>query len=391
MPPAITKNIKIKTLARAQTYRIEIGSGLLDSSGEWAQRCLPAGTQRVMIVSDNKVYRLYGAGVRKAFQTAGFKVSIFRIGGGEEDKSTNFLLDLLSTLSLDRFTRSDAVVALGGGVVGDMAGFASAIYLRGIPFLQIPTTLLAQVDSSVGGKTGINFHFVKNSLGAFYQPLGVLIDVDTLQTLDPREMTAGFCEAIKQGAVASVKLFGQTKRFLETYPLKDARKRLKLKNNDQYKADLADLIKAQVSFKARIVAGDEREDLAKNDARSRKILNFGHTIGHALEKATNFRHLRHGEAVGYGMLAAAELSKNLDILDKNSLNLLRNVVQSAGTLPRINFLRVESVLQATAFDKKKAGNILTWVLLKGIGKPVLVTDKDIPKPLIMESIKAILK
>ena len=391
MPPAITKNVKIKTLAEAQSYRIEIGSGLLDSSGEWAQRCLPAGTQKVLIVSDKKVYRLYGARVRKAFQNAGFKVSIFRIGSGEEYKTSNSLLSLLYTLSLERLTRGDAMVALGGGVVGDLAGFAAAIYLRGIPFLQIPTTLLAQVDSSVGGKTGINFHLVKNSLGAFYQPRGVLIDVDTLQTLDPRDLTAGFCEAIKQGAVASVKLFGQTKKFLEKYSPQDASKRLKLKNNDQYKADLADLIKAQVSFKAKIVAGDEREDLGRNDAGSRKILNFGHTIGHALEKASRFRSINHGEAVGYGVLAAGEISKNLDILDKNSLNLLRNVVHLAGKLPRINFLNKEAVFHAIAFDKKKAGENVTWVLLKGIGKPVLVTDKEIPKPLIMESIKAILK
>lgn len=387
----MTETVNIKTRSEAQNYEIKIGAGLLDSCGEWARACLPAKTQKIAIVSNKKIFRLYGGRVKKALQKAGFKVQVFLMNDGENFKDTNSLFQLLHFLGGNKFTRSDGVVALGGGVAGDLAGFASAVYLRGIPFLQIPTTLLAQVDSSVGGKTAVNAEFGKNSIGAFYQPNGVLIDVETLKTLDPRDLTAGFCEAVKQGAVAGEKLFRQTKEFLEKYPPGKFNKSFSGKESDKFKNELGVLINAQVSFKAKIVAGDQKEDQNRTDSRSRKVLNFGHTIGHAIELATNYKQLKHGEAIGYGMLAAGEISKKLEILDANGLNLLSDVVRLAGYLPKVSPLIEKKIFQATAFDKKRAGKTMTWVLLKGIGKPVLVTGDEIPVSLIKDSIKTILK
>jgi len=282
-------------------------------------------------------------------------------------------------------------VVLGGGVVGDLAGFAASIYLRGIPFLQIPTTLVSQIDSSVGGKTAVNTEHGKNLIGTFYQPNGVLIDVDTLQTLPGRELTAGFCEAVKQGAIADKKLFNLTRDFLLQYPIGEFSILYADKRSEALKTALIELVKAQVSFKAEIVSGDQKEELGRKDGRSRKILNFGHTIGHALEKATNYKVLKHGEAVGYGMRAAGEISKNLDILDENSLNLLLDVVSLAGKLPKLDGITVDEVVRAASFDKKKAGKAITWILLKNIGEPVLVTDTEIPVSLVKNSIKTILK
>jgi 3-dehydroquinate synthase len=387
----MNQNVKVKTFSESGSYEISIGDGLLAGCGEWARGCLPGGTGKLLIVSNQKVFGLYGGKVRKSLEKAGFKPTVWLMRDGERHKNFRSLQQLLSFLSEQKFTRIDAVVALGGGVVGDLAGFAAAVYLRGIPVLQIPTTLLAQIDSSVGGKAAVNTRHGKNLIGAFYQPSGVLIDIDTLQTLPRRELTAGFCEAVKQGAVAGRKLFGQTKLFLETYPVKGFSRYFQANKNDEFKPALVSLIKAQVSFKAAIVAGDQKESLARKDARSRKILNFGHTIGHALEKAAGYRKLKHGEAVGYGMLAAAELAKNLDILDKNSLNLLSDVVHLAGELPKLRGIESDKIIRALAFDKKKAGENITWILLKKIGLPVLVGDNEIPISMVKRSIKTILK
>lgn len=382
------QTVKVKTPGEARVYEITIGAGLLESCGERARTSLPGGTGRIAIVSNKKVFGLYGAKVTKSLEKAGFKTAIWLMPDGERHKNFRTLEQLLSFLSEQKFTRADAVAALGGGVVGDLAGFAAAVYLRGIPVLQLPTTLLAQIDSSVGGKTAVNTEHGKNLAGAFYQPNGVLIDVDTLQTLPPRELTAGFCEVVKQGAVAGQKLFDQTANLLQTFPVKEFKRYFR---DEKFKAELIKLICAQVTFKAEIVAQDQKESLDRKDARSRKILNFGHTIGHALEKATGYRRLKHGEAVGYGMLAAGEIAKNLEILDKNSLNLLSDVVHLAGELPELRGIEVDEIIRALAFDKKKAGENITWILLKKIGMPVLIEGNEIPVSVIKRSIKTLLK
>jgi len=253
--------------------------------------------------------------------------------------------------------------------VGDLAGFAAAVYLRGIPLIQVPTTLLAQIDSSVGGKTGINLPAGKNLAGAFHQPSLVLIDTKTLRTLPPRELTAGWCEAVKQGTVASRKLFRQTVELLSRG------------------GDPGELIAAQCRFKASIVARDEREEITRTDRRSRRILNFGHTTAHALEKVTGYRRFRHGEAVGRGMLVAGEISKSLGMLASGELESLREAVGLCGPLPRAGDLSIDDIVRAIDRDKKSIGGNVKWVLLERIGKPLIVDGREIDSRVLRASLR----
>ena len=206
--------IPIRLKRDSSRYDIAVGSGVLARCGSWAEECLTDAGRKILIVSNRRVFNLYGETVRSGLSGSGFQAFVHLIGDGERFKNIRTLESILEFLSKNKFTRIDAVVALGGGVVGDVAGFASATYLRGIGFLQIPTTLLSMIDSSVGGKTGINSPYGKNLVGSFYQPRGVLIDIDTLRTLPRRELTAGFCEAVKHGAIGGRKLLDQTSNFL---------------------------------------------------------------------------------------------------------------------------------------------------------------------------------
>ena len=256
------------------------------------------GPGRAVMVSNKKVFSLYGDVVRESFARAGFNVFVCLIGDGERFKSFSTLQSTLRKFSESGLSRTDVVIALGGGVVGDLAGFAASVYLRGVSFLQIPTTLLSMIDSSVGGKTGINSAFGKNLIGAFYQPKGVLVDASTLKTLPKRELTAGFCEAIKQGAIAGKKLLDQTAAFLADLSTAAGTGAFADKDITE---KLVSLLHDQIAFKAKIVAGDERESPGNVTPTSRKLLNFGHTLAHAIEKLTNYRYFKHGEAVGHGV------------------------------------------------------------------------------------------
>jgi 3-dehydroquinate synthetase len=297
---------------------------------------------------------------------------------GERHKNLRTLERALEFFSLSGLERSDAVIALGGGVVGDLAGFAAAVYLRGIPFIQVPTTLLAQVDASVGGKTAVNLAAGKNMAGAFHQPRAVLIDTRTLSTLPRRELTAGWCEAVKQGAIGNRPLFDQTYDYLSGAGQK-------ISTTD---ARLEELIAAQCAFKAGIVRGDEREEMTRSDGRSRRILNFGHTTAHALEKVTGFRRFRHGEAVGYGMLVAGEVSVGLGLLDPSELELLRSAVRLCGRLPRASDLNEGMILDALSHDKKRVGGHLKWVLLERLGRATIVDQSEIAPRLLRASLRA---
>ena len=214
----MTSKIKIDVRRKPSSYPIVIGHDILDRSGAWARKCLSRGSAKVALVSNKTVFGLYGKQTADSLGAAGFQVTHFLIKDGEQYKTLGTAESALKFFAEIGLSRTDAVLALGGGVVGDLAGFASAIYLRGISFLQMPTTFLSLIDSSVGGKTGVNSPFGKNLIGAFHQPRGVLIDSATLQTLPPRELTAGFCEAVKQGAIGGKKLLSQTADFLNHYP-----------------------------------------------------------------------------------------------------------------------------------------------------------------------------
>lgn len=371
--------MRVRLPARPHQYEILIGEGVLASLGEQARKLLPSA-RRVALISNERVFGLYGRKATSSLRAAGLETKTWLMGEGERFKSLRTLERALAFLSEEGLERSDAVVALGGGVVGDLAGFASAVYLRGIPFLQVPTTLLSQIDASVGGKTGVNLGAGKNLVGAFHQPRAVLIDTATLGSLPRRELTAGWCEAVKQGAVGSRPLFDRTYGFL-------LRER---EGKPQKEAALDRLIAAQCAFKAGIVGGDEREELGRSDARSRKILNFGHTTAHALETITRYRRFRHGEAVGYGMLVAGELSVRLGLLDPSELELLRAAVGACGRLPRADDLNQEAIRRTLAHDKKRVGGHLKWILLERLGRAAIVDEREIAPRTLSASLRAAL-
>lgn len=382
------RRVSVRLPAR-ETYEIEIGAGALDGLGDTARRALSVHARRIVVVSNPRVFDLYGAGVVRNLRAANFNVAHWLMGDGERHKNLNSLKRALAFFSASRLERSDAVVALGGGVVGDLAGFASAVYLRGVAFLQVPTTLLAQIDASVGGKTAVNTREGKNLIGAFHQPRAVVISTETLSTLPPRELTAGWCEAIKQGAVGDRRLFTQTRRFLSTGRINETAH--ELKRTPQERGDeLAALIAAQCAFKAKIVADDEREDVGRTDARSRRILNFGHTTAHALEAVTNYRRFRHGEAVGYGMIVAGEISQRLGMLDASELESLRACVRLAGRLPRADDIDERAILHAIASDKKSMSGQVRWVLLERIGRARIVGGQEIPPRVVRAALRAAL-
>lgn len=378
----LTTSVKVRTAGvPAGAYDITIGEHIFDQLGEIARKALAPRARKIALISNARVFALYGAAATEALRRAEFDVMPWLMGEGERYKSMRTIERALDFFCEMRLERSDAVIALGGGVVGDAAGFAAAVYLRGVPLIQVPTTLLAQIDSSVGGKTGVNSRWGKNLIGSFHPPRAVLIDIATHRTLPRRELTAGWCEAIKQGAVGSAKLFRQTTSFLTS---EDRRNHLSAEK-------LSALIAAQCAFKAAIVAGDEREDLGRTDARSRKILNFGHTIGHALENVTNYRRFRHGEAVGYGVLAAGELSLGLGLLATSELESLRHAVRAAGRLPRADDLDQGEIITALGRDKKSIAGNINWVLLESLGRARIVDGSLISPKLLRATLRSVLR
>jgi len=362
-----------------QTSTISIGRGLRRKVGNAIRESNFFKPRRVLVISNNRVFHLYGKDVISNLNRSGLQIFEWLMPEGERFKSFRVLEEAVIFLAKQGFERNDLVVALGGGVVGDLAGFSAAVYLRGIPFIQVPTTLLAQIDSSVGGKTGINLAVGKNMVGAFHQPPLVVIDTETLLTLPKRELVAGFCEMVKQSLIASQELFDSTTRLL---------REIKSDNRVLQSAPFEKLIAAQCSFKASIVAGDEREASGRSDAKSRRILNFGHTTAHALEAVTNYRVFRHGEAVGYGMLVAGEISKNLGLLRDEKLGLLREAVRLCGPLPKAGGLNVNEIIRSLQHDKKSVGGEINWVLLEDIGLPKIVPGSLISAKLLRLSLKA---
>jgi len=318
------QHLEISLKQEAKRCEIFIGRGVRRDLGKLVREGLDSQPRRIGIISNKRVFSLYGAEILTALKGYNYKVFPWLMPEGERYKSFDMLERAVGFLGETSFERNDVVVALGGGVVGDLAGFAAAIYLRGIPLVQVPTTLLAQIDSSVGGKTAVNLLFGKNLVGAFHQPRVVVVDSQTLATLPPRELVSGFCEMVKQSLVSSCKLFARTKGFLE-----EANGRRDLLLTPEFE----ELIALHCSFKASIVRNDEHESAKRADRRSRRVLNFGHTTAHALETITKYRRFRHGEAVGHGMLVAGEISKNLGLLTGAELESLREAVALCGPLP----------------------------------------------------------
>ena len=334
------KTIKVQA---STTYDIVIGEGLLAKTGDYCRKALGKPC-RLCLVTDDKVAPLYLESVRESLEQAGFDVFYYVFPNGEGSKNTETLVELLEILAENRLTRSDALVALGGGVVGDLTGFAAAVYLRGIRFIQIPTTLLAAVDSSVGGKTGVDLQAGKNLMGAFHQPSLVLCDYTTLNTLEPSVFSDGCAEVIKYGVINDRPFFDLLKNGI--------------------RSQIEEIIAACVINKRNIVESDEF------DKGTRQLLNLGHTVGHAIEICSDLA-ISHGSAVSMGMVIVTRAAVTMGLCPQTDLEELIDVLKAAD-LPTECGFSAEELTNVALADKKRAGGTITLVIPYGIGDRRLV-------------------
>ncbi len=334
----------------SRSYDILIGGGLLRDPASFAAVARPRAS--ALIVSNTTVAPLYAQALQQALQGHFARVLPCVLPDGEQYKDWSTLNRVFDELLARHCDRRSVLFALGGGVVGDMTGFAAACYMRGVDFVQVPTTLLAQVDSSVGGKTGINHPAGKNMIGAFHQPRLVVADVDTLRTLPPRELSAGLAEVIKHGAIADLEFLDWLERHMESLRALEPHA-------------VAHAVQRCCEIKAAVVARDETETSA------RALLNFGHTFGHAVEAAMGYGQWLHGEAVGAGMVVAAELSVGLGLLGGDAARRLRELVRRAGLPVRVPELPVARYLELMRVDKKAEAGELRYVLLDSLGSALL--------------------
>jgi 3-dehydroquinate synthase len=346
MTNAPGETVRVELGERA--YPIVIGSGVLGGIGARVRAL--CGPGRVAVISNPTVAKLYLTSVTASLQRADCDAVTVQIPDGEEHKTLASLAAIYDHLLAAGFERRSPIIALGGGVVGDVAGFAAATLLRGVPFIQVPTTLLAQVDSSVGGKTGINHSAGKNLIGAFYQPQLVLVDLDTLQTLPRRQFLSGLAEVIKYGAILDAELFALLEQRLDGALSLDTEL-------------LRELVRRSCELKARVVRQDERE----SDFRA--ILNFGHTLGHAVESLTDYKRYSHGEGVAIGMAFAAALSVMRGHCDRSVLQRLVALLRRAGLPVELPAeLLGAQLARAVAGDKKAASGKVKFVCLERIGQ-----------------------
>lgn len=329
------RSVTVKTSA---TYEVLIGSGLLQKAGEAVKKVI--SPCKAAIVTDSTVVHLYEETVRKSLTEAGFSVCTFVFPAGEASKNIHTLSHLLEFLAKEEMTRTDMIVALGGGVTGDLAGFGAAVYLRGIPFVQIPTTFLAAIDSSVGGKTAVDLEAGKNLAGAFYQPKLVLCDTDVLQTLPEVVFADGIAEALKYGVLGDAALFE------------------KIAGGD-FRQDLEEIIETCVSMKRDVVEEDEF------DTGKRQLLNLGHTFGHAIEQKSHFQ-MTHGHAVAIGMHLIAKAAEAKGIAEKGTAATIAKALEQ-NQLPKETEFSPAEVAEGTLRDKKRRGGTISFVFPKKIG------------------------
>jgi 3-dehydroquinate synthase len=347
-----------------RSYPIHIGSGLLNQA-ELLQRVLPR--KRATIITNTTVAPLYLGKLQQTLQHIGVSSFPVILPDGEEYKNTGTLNLIYDALLGNRCERTTPLIALGGGVIGDMAGYAAATYLRGVPFIQIPTTLLAQVDSSVGGKTGINHPLGKNMIGAFYQPQLVLADTDTLNTLPENELAAGIAEVIKYGLIRDLSFLEWLEQNMEKLLARDT-------------AALQYAIERSCRNKAEVVMADERE------SGERALLNLGHTFGHAIESGMGYGNWLHGEGVAAGTVMAADLSRRLGWIGAQDVLRVRKLFERAKLPIVAPDLGAEKYLELMGLDKKVEGGKIRFVLLKEIGRAVVYGD--VPDDLLRQTLEA---
>ena len=338
--------------------------GLLRSPGTALREIIPAES-RVFVVTSPRIRRLWGKALQKAFSRTRHRLETLEMPDGERSKKLSQVEKLAARLVKRGADRHSVILALGGGVVGDVGGFLASVFMRGVPVVQIPTTLLAQVDSAIGGKTGVNLTAGKNLIGTFHQPLAVLVDPDVLSTLPEREYRSGLFEAMKYGVIRNPAIFELMESNRDALLRRDG-------------AVLETLITECIRVKADVVSADERE------SGERRILNFGHTIGHALEAETAYRKLLHGEAVGFGMIAAALIGYAVDITDSLTTQRIIQTVFSYGPLPKFK-MQGRRILRRVLADKKTVGGVPHFVLARTMGKVEVV--KDVPERAILHAIE----
>ncbi|MFC1994752.1 3-dehydroquinate synthase, partial [Chloroflexota bacterium] len=345
-------------------YPMFISHGALNELGGWMRDAGLAGS--AVVISDEQVFGLYGERVIGVLADAGFSAQAVQVPEGETSKSFARMVEIYDFLVEHRVEREHAIVALGGGVVGDLAGFVAATFLRGLPLVQVPTSLMAMVDSSIGGKVAVNHLQAKNLIGAFYQPRLVVADLDVLNTLPGRELISGWAEVVKHALILDHGLFD----YLDAHVAGLVR----------LERESTGLVVARsAAIKARVVSEDEKE------TGIRTLLNYGHTIGHALEAAAGYQGLLHGEAVATGMMGAALISERLDLLPAGVVEWQRSLLDRFGLPSRCEGVVLENVLGAMELDKKVQGGEVRWVLLRDIGQAVI--RQDVPRELVVRVVE----
>ena len=350
------------------SYPVFVGWGILDKLGDKMKRAGLSGTAN--IISDETVFSIYGSRVKKTLEKTGFTVNCYVLPPGEASKNINQATKIYDFLIERRIERNDVIVALGGGMIGDLAGFVAATFLRGLPWLQVPTSLMAMTDASIGGKVAVDHPQGKNLIGAFYQPSLVVADIKTLTTLPQRELTSGWAEVIKHGLTLDADFL----RLLED----KAKELIKLKPDITSK-----VIARSAAIKCQVVSGDERE------IGKRTILNYGHTIAHGLEVAGKYDRFLHGEAVAIGMMGAARLSHRLKLLPQDAVERQEALLQKFGLPTDCSGVALNDVLAAMELDKKVRGKAIRWVLLEDIGKAVI--RSDVPKKEVLAVLQEVIK
>lgn len=368
MNRAVTSDELLLVDLGERSYEILIGRRLLDSIADLAHGVIRG--KRLMVVCDEAVMSPWGKKIARALSESAYKVEVFPIPAGETSKSPAMAMRLWEAMAAAEFSRECGVVAIGGGVAGDLAGFAAATYLRGIPYIQVPTTLLSMVDSSVGGKTGVNLEAGKNLVGSFWQPCLVVADLDVLGTLPERQVRSGLAEVVKYGVIRDAKLFALLEEHIAE--LFDAG------NGEQ----LAGVIRRSVEIKAEVVHEDERE------SGMRAILNFGHTVGHALEAETRYESMTHGEAISIGMVAASMVAvrRGGTAWTQAEHGRLEALLAKAGLPTRMPAgLSAEGIVARTHHDKKVKGGVVRYLLPTEIGRVELV--RDVAPAMVLEVLR----
>jgi len=351
---------RVTIALQPRPYDAIIEEGVLEGTGEHLLRVL-GGRKQFFVVTVPKVRRRWGKRLMTSFSDAGLKASLLEMPDGERYKKLATVEGLAEKLARLGADRDAVIVAFGGGVVGDVAGLLASVYMRGVVVVQVPTTVQAQLDAAIGGKTGVNLRTGKNLLGTFHQPRAVLIDPRVLSTLPEREFRAGLYEALKCGVIGNPALFGCLEKV-----------RVKALRRDPLALEW--VIAESVRLKAKVVSSDERE------SGLRRVLNFGHTIGHALEAESGYRRFLHGEAVAWGMIAATHISVMTDRIDDNTARRISNVVLGLGNLPKIE-ARSRDIVRLLHGDKKTRDGKIHFVLPRGIGKVEIVND--VPEKVVM--------